>query len=121
MNRVQFIEHQGKRILHLDFSKCKASELGATVEEAKAVINGQPSNSLLILTDVTDTEMSRDTSRLVKDFTAHNKPYVAASAVVGVSGLKKIIYDAVLGFSGRQIATFTSIEQAKDWLAGRQT
>lgn len=119
MKRVQFIEHKGKKILHLDFSNCKVAELEATIEEAKQVISGQPPNSLLILTDVTDTEMSRESSRLIKDFTAHNKPYVTTSAVVGVAGLKKIVYDAVIRFSGRQIATFDTVEQAKDWLAER--
>ncbi len=119
MKRVQFIEHKGKKMLHLDFSECKVAELDATIEEAKQVISGQPSDSLLVLTDVTDTEMSRETSRLIKDFTAHNKPYVTASAVVGVSGLKKVIYDAVIRFSGRHIATFATVEQAKEWLADR--
>jgi hypothetical protein len=44
-------------------------------------------------------------------------PYVKASAVAGITGLKKIIYDAVLMFSKRNISTFDSIDSAKEWLA----
>jgi hypothetical protein len=53
----------------------------------------------------------------MKEFAAHNKPYVKASTVVGITGLKKIIYDAVLMFSKRNISTFDSIDPAKEWLA----
>ena len=117
MNRVQFVSYKGKMILHLDFSGCKLAELSEAIGKAKQVISSKPANSILVLTDVTDAEMSRGTSDLMKDFGVHNKPYVAASAVVGVTGLRKIVYDAVVRISGRQIATFGTVEQAKDWLA----
>ena len=52
-------------------------------------------------------------------FTSSLYAQVTASAVVGVAGLKKIVYDAVIRFSGRQIATFDTVEQAKGWLAER--
>jgi hypothetical protein len=53
----------------------------------------------------------------MKEFTKHNKPYVKASAVVGISGIKKIIFHAVMLFSGRKIHACDTLEQAKDWLA----
>jgi len=48
-----------------------------------------------------------------------NKPYVVAAAVVGVTGLKQIIYNAVMKFSGRKLTAFDSLAEAKDWLTGR--
>ena len=117
MGRVQFIDHKGTRILMLDFSGCKSVELGAIVKEAKAVIGKQPPASVRTLTNVTCTEMSKDTSAIVKDLTSFNKPYVTAAAVVGVEGLKKVIYNAIVAISGRNMSTFNTIDQAKDWLA----
>jgi hypothetical protein len=117
MAGVQFIEHKGKKILHLDFSGCKSVELGKIVQEAKGLIGKQPEGSVRTLTDVTDTEMSKDTSAIVKDLTGFNKPYVVAAAVVGVTGLKKIIYNAVVALNGRNMSTFDTIAEAKDWLA----
>jgi hypothetical protein len=117
MGKVQFIEHKGKKILHLDFSGCKSVELEAIVQEAKRVIGTQPHGSVRTLTDVTDTEMSKDTSTIVKDLTTFNKPYVVAAAVVGVTGLKKVIYNAIVALSGRNMSTFNTIAEAKDWLA----
>jgi hypothetical protein len=117
MARVQFIQYKDKKILHLDFSGCKSVELATIVQEAKTVISTQPHGSVRTLTDVTDTEMSKDTSAIVKDLTSFNKPYVIAAAVVGVIGLKKVIYNAIVAISGRNMSTFDTIPQAKDWLA----
>jgi hypothetical protein len=117
MTRVQFIEHKGKKLLHLDFSGCRSSELEAIVQEAKRLVGAQPHGSVRTLTDVTETEMSKDTSAIVKDLTTFNKPYVTAAAVVGVTGLKKVIYNAIVAISGRNMSTFETIADAKDWLA----
>ena len=52
----------------------------------------------------------------MKQFSAHNKPYVKAAAVVGITGLKKIIFGAVMAFSRRNLESFEDMEQAKRWL-----
>lgn len=117
MERVRFIEHKGKQILHLNFASAKAGEVLATIEKAKTVIAAQPLNSLLTLSDVTDGTLNREVSDALKNFTHHNKPFVKAAAVIGISGLKQIIFNAVLKFSGRHIAALDSFEEAKDWLS----
>lgn len=117
MQRVQFIQHKGIKILRLDFAKAKAEEVLQIVEQAKAVIGSQPEGSVRTLTDVTDTSFNSDVSAAMKDFVTHNKPFVMAAAVVGVTGLKQIIYNAVIKFSGRNLVAFDTLEQAKDWLA----
>jgi hypothetical protein len=52
----------------------------------------------------------------MKDFTTHNKPYVKAAAIIGISGIKKIIFEAVMMFSRRKIHIFNDMTEAKDWL-----
>ena len=116
MERVRFIQHKGKEILFLDFSQCKPDEALAVIEQSKAVIRKKPEHSLLTLTDVTDLRFNDTLSHQMKEFTAHNKPYVRAAAVVGITGLKKILFGAVIAFSKRKIHAFDSIEQAKEWL-----
>ena len=88
-----------------------------TMEHAKKVISSKPRQSLLTLTDVTNARFNEEVGDGMKQFTAHNKPYVKAGAVVGVSGLKRIIFSAVMAFSKRNLQTFDDIEQAKHWLA----
>jgi hypothetical protein len=119
MERVQFIQHKGRRILHLNFADCKADEVLTIIDQAKAAIRTQPHQSVLTLTDVTHTAFNSKVSDAMKEFVVHNKPYVAASAVVGVTGLKQIIFNAVMKFSGRKLTAIDSLAEAKDWLVGR--
>ena len=119
MNRVQFIQHKGKKILHLNFADCKADEVLQTIEIAKAAIRTQSPGTVCTLTDVTNTSFNSAVSDAMKEFVIHNKPYVMAAGVVGVTGLKKIIYNAVMRFSGRKLTAFDTLAEAKDWLAAQ--
>jgi hypothetical protein len=115
--RVMFIRHKNKEILSMDFSKCNTGEFLAAIEKARGIISQQSPNSLLTLTNVNDFTFNKEMSRAMKEFATHNKPFVKAAAVVGVGGLKKIIYDAIQRFSNSDFMYFNDIESAKDWLA----
>lgn len=119
VSRVTFCEHKGRRILRLDFSHCKAGEVLPVISEARAVIATQAPKSLYTLTDVTETGFNTEVSDAMKAFVNHNKPFVAAAAVVGVTGLKRIIFNAVVKFSGRKLHAFGSLAEAMDWPAGQ--
>lgn len=119
MERVRFIRHNHTEILFLDFSECKAAEVFPLIEKAKAVIASQAERSLLTLTDVTNMRFDDTLNQRMKEFTAHNKPFVKAAAVVGVTGIKKILFEAVMLFSKRKLHAFETIEQAKTWLSTR--
>jgi hypothetical protein len=116
MERVRFKEHKWRRILLIDFSNCSIDEALKTMKEAEKIIRVQPKGSLLILTDVTNARYNLEAVERLKEFTKGNKPYVRASAVVGLDGIKKIIYDAVVMFSKRFFPVFDDREKAKDWL-----
>ena len=117
MGRVAFIKHNGKEILFLDFSNCKPEDVLPVIDEAKKAIRTRPENSVLTLTNVTNTRFDERVSEQMKQFTTHNKPYVRAAALVGVEGIKKIILQAVMLFSKRKFHTFETIESAKNWLS----
>lgn len=116
MERVRFVNHKGKNILLLDFSNCTCEEVLRIIEESRKIIEAQPERSLLTLTNVEDAHFDSRVVEAMKDFTVHNKPYVRKGAVVGVTGLRRIIYDAVMRFSGRNLPSFDDLEKAKDWL-----
>ena len=66
---------------------------------------------------MTNARFNDEVSNGLKEFTAHNRPYVKAAAIVGITGLKRILFDAVMAFSKRNIETFDNLDQAKRWLA----
>ncbi len=114
--RVKFINHGGRDILFLNFVDCSANDVLQIIDEAKHVIGTQPEGSLLTLTDVTNARFNEVVTERMKDFTTHNKPYVKAAAIIGISGIKKIIFEAVMMFSRRKIHIFNDINEAKVWL-----
>lgn len=116
MGRVQFITYGGKEVLFLNFAGCKTEEILSIIEEGKQVIRSRPAGSVLTLTDVTGTRFDDSVSDQMKEFAAHNKPYVKAAAVIGITGIKKIIFDAVTIFSKRKLQTFETLDLAKEWL-----
>ncbi len=116
MERVQFIQHKGKVILHINFAQCSAAEIFAVIEEAKAAIRTQVPGTALTLTDVTGACFDSTISQAMKGLVLHNKPYVTAAAIVGVTGLKQVIFNTVMRFSGRHLHAFESLGEAKDWL-----
>lgn len=121
MERVKFIEHKGKRILHLDFSNLSGmSEVGSIISTAKPIISKEPPGSVLTLSDFSGSmQLKQQMSDPLKEFTKHNKPYVKAGAVLGVSGLMQVVFSAVLVVSGRSnLKLFSDPESAKNWLAG---
>jgi len=116
VKRIQVIDYKGKEIIYLDFSDCNVSEVFEIIEIAKKIIRVQPLNSVLTLTNVSGTKYNREVIQAMKEFANDNKPFVKAGAVVGIDGLKRIVYDAITRFSERNLPAFDDNKKAKDWL-----
>jgi hypothetical protein len=114
--RVQFITHLGKRVLSINYSHCDVATMKAVSEEGHRVISREPLNSVLTLNDVTGAAFDRESVEVLKSKVAANSPYVKRAAVVGISGLQRLIYEAVKHFTKRDIPLFSSRKEALDWL-----
>jgi hypothetical protein len=117
MASIRWEEHKGKKILYMDFAYSKYSEILQAIQEATEIIEKEPAFSILGLVDVRQSPFNREVATGLKDFASHNKPYMKVSAVVGVEGIKMVIFNAVLKFTGRKnLVLKDTIEEAKDWL-----
>jgi hypothetical protein len=114
--RVKFIEHQGQRVLFVNYAECDIPMLKAVAEEMHRVISKEPPNSVLTLNDVTGTGFDTESVAVLKSRVAANAPYVRRAAVIGITGLQRLIYEAIQRFSQRSIPRFNTKEQALDWL-----
>ena len=116
--RVRFIEHQGVRMVLLDFEGIIDPEVGvAMAAQAKAFFAKlTPDNTTLSLTDVRNTRYDKRIVDAFKDLTAHNKPYVRAAAVVTNSTLHKAAISMVALFSRRKLQVFETREPALEYL-----
>lgn len=117
MQRVKYISHRGKQILLHDLSACEPADLIASLETGKRLIEGTPFGSVLTLVDVSNTRYNREVAAAIKGYAAANKPYVRASAIVGLDGIKEVLLNAVILLTRRKFSVFDDVESAKDWLA----
>jgi len=121
MDRTRFIEHRGARILLLDYSGMKEPQDALReIEKSRRIVARQPENSLRTLTYVKDARYNAEVIQAMKELAAHNKPYVKAAAVVGMSGMHRAVYSTLLLFTRRNIRAFDGLDEAKDWLATQE-
>jgi hypothetical protein len=118
MPKVEYIVHRDKKILFFDIRENPKPEESMRIgDQAKAIIVAQPLKSVLLLTDVTQARYNPEATDYMKEYSSQITPYVKASAMVGVSGIRNIILNALVRVSGRNIKMFDDLEKAKDWLA----
>ena len=121
MNRqVEKISHRGETIYFSDYSKLRGPEFTDVVWEhyrQHARIIEAGGRQLRFLTDVTDTIADRETVQVLKETARRNAMHTHKSAVVGVTGMQKILLRAVNLFSSIDNRLFETREQALDWLA----
>jgi hypothetical protein len=117
MERTRFIDHRGKQVLLLDYSGIRDPEEAVReIRHSMEVVARQPRDSLRVVTIVRDARYNAAVLQALKELASHNAPYVRASAVVGMSGLHRIAYQAIILFSKRNIKTFDTDADALDWL-----
>jgi hypothetical protein len=115
--RVNFVRHKGAEILVIDWSDGTADDILAAIDEAKRLIASRPEKSVRTLTNVSGARLERRVTDVLKDYVAHNKPYVMAGAVVGLNELKTVVFNFVNRATGRSLRAMNSVDEAKDWLA----
>jgi hypothetical protein len=117
MNEVQTLNHQGKEIVYIDFSVCENKpRLFEVIQEAKSVLKKHPLNSVLTLTNLTNVHFDSEVVKAFEEYSAENKPFVKAAALIGVSGFQKVIHSIITRVTKRNIPTYDSKQEAMDWL-----
>ncbi|MEO8226912.1 MAG: hypothetical protein ABI637_05740 [Gemmatimonadota bacterium] len=121
MPRTQFIQHAGRKIVLIDFSRIVDAETAlAAIGEARRFIAQQPADgSLLTLTNVQGSHFDSGVLKAIRELAEHNRAYVHAGAVVGLSGLMKVVYNTLVNLTGRNIMPFDDLDAAKAYLAAQ--
>lgn len=113
-------EHNGTRYFHADYSGFgrNIDALRLEVDAADSQIEQSPADSALVLVDIRHTVTSMDVVSLFKTSTARTKGHVSKTAIVGVTGVQKVLALAVVRFSSEPLNLFATVEEARDWLVG---
>jgi hypothetical protein len=115
-DRIQFITHQGKRVLFVDCSHCTPDELEKMSQLVPGYVSAEPKGSLLLLADFTGAKFDRNAIEQMKQGTVYDRPYIKRSAWFGTDTLPHVFYEHLKNFSQRDLPTFKTKEEALDWL-----
>jgi hypothetical protein len=119
MSAPSFLQHNGKRLLRLDYAGLSPAAVVAYMKEAKILIAAEPPGSVRLLS-VVAIRITDEVMEALRDFAAHNAPFVLATAIVGATPFQKAAIGLNIRSRGRlNVETFDDEQKAKDWLAAR--
>ena len=116
MERILFLTFHNQQVLLADCSDCSPEELTAVVDEVPKHVTQHPLESLLLLADFSRSTFTKETVEHLKIAAVFDRPHIKKAAWVLTQNLPKTLYESVLTFSGREIATFESREEALEYL-----
>ena len=122
MASVYTFNYKGKEIFCLDVSGLQLKDkpdYKKLVNAAREEIAKHPPKSLLVITNVAHTGFDTEVSAIMGEYAEHNTPYVKASAVVGVSGVQKVVLSAIKAITGRDFFITETMEEAQEWLVNQ--
>lgn len=109
------ITYQGKEISYFDYRGMKMEDILRTLDQAvtKAI---QENKRRLQLTNITGIYAVPEFMEKVQEAGKKTKHLTIKSAVVGITGAKKLLLNAYNTFTGANIKAFDDEESAKEWL-----
>ncbi len=116
--KSKWIEYKGKKIFYQDFSNNFFNDKVVITElsEVQEITMSQPENSMLVLTNFSNTEITSALMPLLNESSKKTKSHVYKTAVLGVSGVKRTLGDLLSKITGQQLRYFDNETQAKEWL-----
>ncbi len=117
MERSKFIQHKGRELYVLDCSDCKPDDIVGIIDECARQVQVRPIKSVRTLTIAGGGKFDNNVLQKLKTLTQDNAPYVDRAAVVGITGLYKVVMNTIKHFSKREFHLFDSVDEAKDFLA----
>ena len=117
---AKWIEHKGKRILYVDFRKLDPKAVLLLMRQSDDMVLASPTK-VLYLGNIEDATVSREVMGQLRQYADKSvRKKFERLAVVGVTGVKKVFFDAfvaMLDKSGVQVKSFRTEEEALKWLA----
>ena len=109
------ITYKGKEISYLDYRGMKLEEILKTIDETvkKSLLENK---RRLQLSNLTGVYAVPEFMEKVSEAGKKTKHLTIKSAVVGITGAKKLLLNAYNAFTGVSLKAFDDEESAKEWL-----
>lgn len=118
MDRIVFLTFRNLQVLLADCSNCSPEELAAVIDDVPKHVTREPLGSVLLLADFSRSVFNKETVEHLKLAAVFDRPHLKKSAWVLTQNLPTTLYESVRTFSGREIPTFETREEALEYLVG---
>jgi len=119
-NHLTFESIDGVEIAIADYRGCTPDDFLQRLRVTSNWVVQQPTHSVLMITLAAGIGYSPDAMRSLVHMLRETKPYIRASAVVGLGHLSLLVR-VINHLSGRSLRGFEAIDEAKRWLVDTAT
>jgi hypothetical protein len=113
---IQWLTHKNKKILHIKYSGLSPKEMKDQILTATQLIVDTNSKENLVISDMIDCYVDNDFIELAKEKGKISLPHCKKSAIVGISGIKKILLKSVNVITSKPRVPFDTMDDAKEWI-----
>ncbi len=114
---LEWITFRGKQILSCGYQEAKTEAEQVQLLEKQMKMIEQSPQPVLLLVDLRGMSMTPGGAQFSKDHLSASNQKIKRIALVGVTGLKKVVVDGIgRAVSGSKQEAFDTIDEAKAWL-----
>jgi len=114
--RMKWITYKGKEILLDDYSNIMPEQFPSLIERITNLTFQSGKKDILLIVDVTGAYANKEAVSAFSESGKKSKVLLKKTAVVGITGVKKIFLNIVNKFTGLHAKALSTMEEAKEWL-----
>ncbi len=115
-SRMKWIIHKGKDILYEDYRNLTGNQIAQLVPAITKLTEDKDYKGILLLLDFTNSFANKEATNAFGESGKISKDRLKKTAVLGITGVKKVLLNFVNRVSKVDAKPFNSEENAKDWL-----
>ena len=115
-DRTKWINYKGKKIISIDYSNLSGDEMIKYIDYNTEFYTNLDGTDLLTLVDFTDAFGSKTNVEALKKSGSKNKHKMKKTAVLGITGVKKIFLNVINSLINLGAKSFKNEEDALEWL-----
>ena len=114
--RVKWINYKEKEILYDDYTNLQGDEFVEAIKVISNHLMNSGKKDILLLIDINNSYTNKTVVNAFTEAGKRVRPIVKKTAVLGITGVKKVLLNVVNKLSSIDANPFSTEEDAKDWL-----